>query len=243
MSIPAETSAPPADPPAERLHPLRRVILYGVYAGMMLLCLAFLRQWGSSHPWSRLDVFSGGFLACNVLFRIRGLLSRRGRLKSKAAVREASGLTFDPRSAFWMRFLGLAQPVVMLDYGQLHLAPVLENPVLQGVGLGLYLLAELGWVWVDTHLLRQFYADLDDRALVTEGPYRRVRHPRYTCLLLGRSGIALIFASPLGWLLTLGWLVLLLRRIPMEEVHLGKIFGEEYDAYSRRSSRLLPGVY
>lgn len=241
MSTPAtEASAPPAS----RLRALRPVVFY---VAMMLVCLACLRQWGSDHPWARLNLFTGSYLVGNVLFRIRGFLSgllkRRGRGKSEAVVKEASGLTFDPRSAFWMRLLGLSQPVVMLDYGQLHLLPALENPILQGLGLVFYLLAEFGWIWVDTYLLRQFYDDLKSRSLVTEGPYRRVRHPRYTCLLLGRVGAALVFASVLGWLLALGWLALLLRRMPMEEVHLSKIFGEEYDAYVRRSARLLPGFY
>lgn len=236
MSTPAEVPAPPAS----RLRYLRPV---GAYVAIMLVCIACLRQWGSSHPWSRVDLFSGSYLFFNVVFRIRGFLKGRGRRKSKEVLREASGLTFDPSSAFWMRLLGLSHPIVMLDYGQLHLMPWLENPVLQSVGLGLYLLAEFGWVWVDTYLLKQFYDDLKDRSLVTEGPYRRVRHPRYTCLLLNRVGAALVFASALGWLLALGWLVLLLRRIPMEERHLSKIFGEEYTAYVRRSARLLPGLY
>lgn len=238
MSVPAEVSA--SRPRPGLLRSLRPIALY---AGMMLLCLLCLRQWGSDDPWARLDFFSGSYVACNVLFRIRGFLKGRGRVKSEAVVREASGLTFDPRSAFWMRLLGMSQPIVLLDYGNLHLIPALEQPVLQSIGLGFYLLAEFGWVWVDSYLLRQFYADLKDRAIVTEGPYRWVRHPRYTCLLLSRTGIALTFASVLGWLLALGWLILLLRRIPKEEVHLSKVFGEEYNAYVRRSARLLPGLY
>jgi protein-S-isoprenylcysteine O-methyltransferase Ste14 len=241
MSIRAEASAPPAALPVNRRRVLRPVL---VYAGVLLLSLACLRQWGSAEPWARLDLFSGSYVVFNVLFRMRSFFAARGGMGMKSeATREALGLTFDPRSAFWMRLLGLSQPVVMLEYGHLHLVPALENPVLQSAGLGLYLLAELGLVWVDAYLLRQFYGDLENRALVTEGPYRRMRHPRYTFLLLGKLGITLIFASLLGGLLTLGWLVLLLRRIPKEEEHLREFFGEEYDAYVRRSARLLPGLY
>ncbi len=240
MSTPAETSAPAA-PPARMSYALGP---FAVYAGTMLLALACLRQWGSEEPWARLDLFSGTYIALNVLFRILAYFRERGRVQHTRTVgREASGVTFDPRSAFWMRVLNLSLPVVMLDYGNLRLVPALEDPVLQSVGLGLYLLAELGWVWVDTYLMRQFYGGFEGRSLVTEGPYRRVRHPRYTFLLLGRLGVTLTFASALSWLFTLGWVVLLLRRIPMEESHLGNIFGEEYAAYVRRSARLLPGVY
>jgi len=241
MSTHAEVTALPAAPPVNRRRVLRPVL---VYAGMLLLSLACLRQWGSAEPWARLDLFSGSYVVFNVLFRIRAFFSGRGGMGMKSeATQEALGLTFDPRSALWMRLLGLSQPAVMLDYGHLHLVPVLEKSVLQSAGLGLYLLAELGLVWVDTYLMRQFYGDLENRSLVSEGPYRRVRHPRYTFLLLGKVGFTLIFASLLGWLLTLGWLVLLLRRIPKEEAHLGEIFGEEYDAYVRRSARLLPCLY
>src|ERR1044071_8103052 len=146
MSTRAETSAPAA-PPAGMLLALRPFVLY---AGTMLLSLACLRQWGSAEPWARLDVFSGTYVALNVLFRILAYFRERGRVqRSRTVVREASGLTFDPRSAFWLRVLTLSLPFVMLDYGHLHLVPALENPLLQSVGLGLYLLAELGWVWVD----------------------------------------------------------------------------------------------
>lgn len=241
MSTHAEVSAPPVAPPIKRRRVLRPAL---VYLGMLLLSLACLRQWGSPAPWARLDIFSGSYVVINVLFRMRGFFAARAGMGMKSeATREALGLTFDPRSAFWMRLLGLSQPAVMLDYGHLHLVPALENPVLQSIGLGLYLLAEFGLVWVDTFLMRQFYGDLEGRSLVTDGPYRQVRHPRYTFLLTGKIGITLVFASLLGALLTLGWLVLLLRRIPKEEAHLGTIFGEEYDAYVRRSARLLPGLY
>lgn len=239
MSTRAETTAPAAGP-ARPLRALRPVLFF---VGRLLLILACLRQWGTADPWARLDVFAGSYLVCNAFFRLRGLVQARGRQPSEAVAREATGLTFDPGSAFWMRFFALGQLAVVLDYGQLHLLPVLENPVLQSVGLGLYLLAELGWVWVDAYLLRQLYGGFESRALITEGPYRRVRHPRYASLLLGRAGTSLLFASVLGWLFVLGWLALLLRRIPLEEEHLSRTFGDEYAAYARRTARLVPGLY
>ena len=79
--------------------------------------------------------------------------------------------------------------------------------------------------------------------LVTTGIYRLTRHPSYLGLLITMLGWALAFRSVIGVLLTFLMLVPLLGRIRAEEAFLRLHFGEEYDAYCRRSSRLIPGVY
>ena len=79
--------------------------------------------------------------------------------------------------------------------------------------------------------------------LVTTGIYRVIRHPSYLGLLITMLGWALAFRSVIGVLLTFLMLVPLLGRIRAEEAFLRSHFGEEYDAYFRRTSRLIPGVY
>ena len=46
-----------------------------------------------------------------------------------------------------------------------------------------------------------------------------------------------------GWPFVLVLLVAIRHRIEREEPHLRELFGSAYDAYARRTARLLPGVY
>jgi protein-S-isoprenylcysteine O-methyltransferase Ste14 len=79
--------------------------------------------------------------------------------------------------------------------------------------------------------------------LVTSGIYRVIRHPSYLGLVINSLGWALAFRSGVGVLLTALIVPPLLARIRAEEALLRSHFGGEYDAYCRRTSRLLPGIY
>ena len=78
--------------------------------------------------------------------------------------------------------------------------------------------------------------------LVTRGPYRWVRHPMYTGVLL--TMLALVVGE---WTVTraLVWLILLanlLAKLSYEETLLAQRF-PEYAAYQQRTRKLLPFVY
>jgi protein-S-isoprenylcysteine O-methyltransferase Ste14 len=62
-------------------------------------------------------------------------------------------------------------------------------------------------------------------------------------LLVNSLGWALAFRSAVGVLLTVLTIPPLLARMRAEETLLRTQFGDEYDAYSRRTSRLIPGLY
>lgn len=79
--------------------------------------------------------------------------------------------------------------------------------------------------------------------LVTTGIYRVLRHPSYLGLLLTALGWALGFRSAVGLLLVALVIPPLLSRIHAEERLLETQFGDEYRAYKRRTSRLIPGIY
>jgi protein-S-isoprenylcysteine O-methyltransferase Ste14 len=78
------------------------------------------------------------------------------------------------------------------------------------------------------------------RQLVTSGVYRVIRHPSYLGLLVNALGWALAFRSAVGVIHTALMLPPLLARIRAEEQLLRTQFGREYDAYCRRTARLLP---
>jgi protein-S-isoprenylcysteine O-methyltransferase Ste14 len=82
------------------------------------------------------------------------------------------------------------------------------------------------------------------QTLRTTGPYRWVRHPSYTGMLIIFASIGLYERN---WISLAVVLVLptaaLLYRIHVEEMALTEAFGEKYLEYSRTTRRLLPGIY
>jgi protein-S-isoprenylcysteine O-methyltransferase Ste14 len=82
-----------------------------------------------------------------------------------------------------------------------------------------------------------------DHRLVKTGLYRRIRHPGYLGQLLVFAGAAVAFGNALGVVAMLVvTLVAFGRRIRVEEAALAARFGEAYEAYRRRTSRLVPGI-
>jgi protein-S-isoprenylcysteine O-methyltransferase Ste14 len=110
---------------------------------------------------------------------------------------------------------------------------------LYGVGGALRL-----WpVFVLGHRFSGLVAIQPGHKLVTEGIYGVIRHPSYLGLLVNSFGWGLAFRSGVGVLLTVVLLPLLVARIRAEEKLLRTHFGDEYEAYRGRTSRLIPGVY
>ncbi len=231
--------------PAEKSRFLKKAYwaAQAFYLFYYLAALAGLRQWGVPDPWTRLDRFSGGFLLLALLWTVADLRWHRTIFQSEPILREASGASFDPGMLRVVAVLSVAELAVFLDYGHWRLAEWLAQPRLQWLGLVLSLLGLLWLFWTDRHLTQHFSPDLEQPRMISGGPYRYVRHPRYAAILASRIAMALALASVVAWALFLVWLVLLLRRIRREEPHLRELFGAEYDAYARRTARLVPGLF
>ena len=98
-------------------------------------------------------------------------------------------------------------------------------------------------VFVLGHRFSGLVAIQPGHTLVTGGVYGVICHPSYLGLLIGSLGWALAFRSGVGVLLTACLIPPLLARIRAEEALLRTQFGDAYDAYRRRTSRLIPGIY
>jgi len=128
-------------------------------------------------------------------------------------------LHWTPWQGLWLRVLG----------GQLFLA---------GIGLR---------YWSMRALAQAFSYDLKVSAgqrLVTQGPYRFVRHPSYTGLSLWSASFAIWNPSWPGLLILLLTTVpQILYRITFEEPLLEEHFGEQWITYARRTPALLPRIW
>jgi protein-S-isoprenylcysteine O-methyltransferase Ste14 len=211
--------------------------------GYLVLALASLVLWGTFHPWLRVDFFSGGYLALRSLGSIHSLISSRRVFDSKPVMREWWGLESNQPAPRLVILLMVADLAVFLDYGHWHLLPKLEQPWLQSLGLGLYVAVAIWQTWTDTHLARYFRQENPETVPMDHGPYRYVRHPRYSSAIVAKVAFALALASVLGWVLAIAWAILLLRKIAVEEAHLRTLFGSRYEAYSQRTAKVLPGIY
>jgi len=111
-----------------------------------------------------------------------------------------------------------------------------------GAGLGVLALGALAWVY--RYLGENYHSVLhiqQGQSLVTEGPYRRIRHPLYTGLYLMFFAFSLQAANWLVFVLGIGGLTCLLWvRIPKEEALLTTQFGPAYRAYMQRTNRFMP---
>lgn len=126
----------------------------------------------------------------------------------------------------WMRWSSVALPAWLRWAGF----------VVFGLGLALltWTLRGLGTNLTDTVVTRRAHT------LVTQGPYRWVRHPFYDAMALLIAGIALIAAN---WFMLLTGAVvfsLLAVRSRTEEAHLLARFGDSYRDYRERTGRFVP---
>lgn len=140
--------------------------------------------------------------------------------------------------------VGAAVFVALWSPGRL---PVAWQPALLWSGNTLMLLGMLFRWWAIRVLAEHFTVDVTiarHHRLIRSGPYRGLRHPSYTGLVvtlvgllcaLGSWAAPLVVAAPL-------WRALR-RRIRVEEAALSAAFPVEYPAYARTTRRLLPGIW
>ena len=107
-----------------------------------------------------------------------------------------------------------------------------------GLALRVWAIAALGGAFRTT-------VEVDPgQAVVSTGPYKRVRHPSYLGLLLIVAGYGLAVGN---WLALAACLLLplpaLVRRIELEETELSRVLGDPYRDYQAKTARLIPGLW
>ena len=178
-----------------------------------------------------------------VMIAIRAPHGRRSRIV-KVATSYKTPLETGLLILAWAGFLVPLIWVASRAFSFAEYAPS-AGPLVAGVMclvIGLWLLyrshADLGTNWSITLEIRE------QHRLITQGVYRRIRHPMYSALALYSIGQALVIpnwvAGPSN---LIAFAILLALRVHAEERMMVREFGDEYALYSARTKRLIPGVW
>jgi protein-S-isoprenylcysteine O-methyltransferase Ste14 len=101
-------------------------------------------------------------------------------------------------------------------------------------------------VWARLHIGRNWSGTVtikQDHELVDDGPYRFVRHPIYTGLLVAFIGSALASDNGRGVLAVVIAFAALWRKLKLEERWMIETFGEAYVRYRERVPALVPRIF
>ena len=84
----------------------------------------------------------------------------------------------------------------------------------------------------------------EDHQLVTDGIYRRVRHPMYSAFWLWAIAQALLLPNWVaGFSGLVGFGILFFGRVAREERMMLETFGDSYRAYMARTGRIFPSIF
>jgi protein-S-isoprenylcysteine O-methyltransferase Ste14 len=121
-----------------------------------------------------------------------------------------------------------------------------EQANLRWIGLLLAVLG-LGLIFWSGLALGRFYSQevtlQEGHHLITGGPYRYIRHPRYLGIFVMGVGQSLLFRSWIGLGLTALAMAVVLFRIHDEEALMHREFGAEWEAYRRHTRKLIPQIW
>jgi protein-S-isoprenylcysteine O-methyltransferase len=173
-------------------------------------------------------------------------LSEVGLLIARRSRGAARSVDFGSLRALWsVIFVCITAATLcyfVLPFAHLDLLSLLQPLGVALVGLGLIIR------WYAIIYLGRFFtvniALAPGHHVVDTGPYRLVRHPSYTGLALIFTGLGLCYANWLSLLLVfVAPMIVLRRRIMIEERVLHGALGDAYASYCARTRRLIPFVY
>lgn len=185
-------------------------------------------------------------LARTVLFLSVGAFAAGEILQAFRVRRGAAPASLLAETVFRAMFFGA---ILLLPIGR-ALAPG------AAIGGGIWLFAlgmVIGWLglllrwWSFVSLGKYFTVVVKtsrDQPVVDRGPYRVLRHPSYTGLLLTFAGVGLMVGN---WVSAVGAvglvLIALIYRLRIEERALSAALGDRYREYAASRARLIPYVW
>jgi len=177
------------------------------------------------------SVFAVGWAVFWVYWLAAAFSTKRGRVPWSRELR--------------IRVVLVVAVIALVRTGVFRSHGVHTDPLRAGVGLVLFGLG-LGFaVWARVHIGSNWGTPMtqkDEPELVTSGPYRLVRHPIYSGILVAGVGTA----TALSW----AWLTAVLLAgayfvysATVEERYLTERFPDDYPLYKRSTKMLVPFVF
>lgn len=123
--------------------------------------------------------------------------------------------------------------------------PVFHNPVSGIIGVVLCGAGIASAIWARRHLGRNWSSRpsiKEGHELVTSGPYRFVRHPIYTGMLLALLG-SVLAVNAIWVIIFLICIVVFIARIKTEEGYMMQLFPDQYPDYKKHTKALIPLVW
>ena len=113
-------------------------------------------------------------------------------------------------------------------------------------GAFLAVVALLWFIWIHRSLGKNLSVRLkikESQELVTDGPYRLIRHPMYSAFFLLHLSVFFLTAN---WFIGVTWLAglttIIFLRVKREEAMLLAQFGDKYSDYMEQTGRFIPRV-
>ena len=150
----------------------------------------------------------------------------------------------------WTRFAGVRVGVILVILLLLRVRAfkghaAVSDPWLQGIGLAVFLLGLALAIWARVYLGRNWGMPMSQKAdpeLITTGPYRRIRHPIYSGIILAMIGTTI--GVSLYWLLAVVLLgAYFIYSAVMEERFMAGRFPDSYPEYRRSAKMLIPFIF
>lgn len=122
--------------------------------------------------------------------------------------------------------------------------PASTQPIIisQWIGLGAQIIGLAYAVWARIHIGRNWGMPMsrkDQPELITTGPYRLVRHPIYTGIIVAGLGTTLVF-GPVWLIAVIAAAAYFYYSAVTEERMLTREFGKSYEDYRKRSKMFFP---
>lgn len=156
----------------------------------------------------------------------------------------------DPK---WMifRFIVLIAIILIIEFNKtntVYFSTFLFQSAFSFVILGsiLTVVGLFGAIWARIYLGRNWSGYVtykENHGLVTDGPYKFVRHPIYTSLILMFIGTILYYGSLFVFIIFIIMTSIFIWRIKREEKIMINLFGKKYLDYMKRTKKLIPLIY
>jgi protein-S-isoprenylcysteine O-methyltransferase Ste14 len=147
------------------------------------------------------------------------------------------------------RFAGIRVAILLIALllARAHVftgSTITSDPWRQGIGLVVFASGLAVAIWARRYLGRNWGMPMSEKVdpeLVTTGPYRTVRHPIYSGIILALVGTAV--AVSWYWLIAAGLAgSYFVYSAVMEERYMTGVFPDAYPAYKRSTKMLIPFV-